>query len=308
MNFDAKTIDSGNSQIEKCLHQNHNLFKKPVGDLIFQLIKNILGKKSCSAISVHTAETVVSQDIELNSIENINESNTTIINDANSINDNVDNNLIKSHSNEDLNDMVLEDIKTIHGVVQQNLEGLTENDKTDLETFPQHLNSAKITPTPNFSMQSDVITITKKDHKYFDDETKESYNTLEDIHKKPCIEKHHVQQFDTDNVKLLLNTTEAAKSLIQSFVGEEKNAKITNVVSNDCKSEKFVEEKSSEINFDIVFEAECNLIDQTKSSSLQFDLCQEDKLIELAIIGYRDMEDLSNDDDDLSGYQASYEA
>lgn len=27
---------------------------------------------------------------------------------------------------QDLNDMVLEDIKTIHGVVQQNLEGLTE--------------------------------------------------------------------------------------------------------------------------------------------------------------------------------------
>lgn len=56
-----------------------------------------------------------------------------------------------------------------------------------------------------------------------------------------------MQQFDTDNVKLLLNTTEAAKSLIQSFVGEEKNAKITNVVSNDCKSEKFVEEKSSAV-------------------------------------------------------------
>ncbi|KAH0533817.1 hypothetical protein KQX54_002078 [Cotesia glomerata] len=91
MNFDAKTIDSGNSQIDKCLHQNHNLFKKP---------KNILGKKSCSASSVHTAETVVFQDIEINSIENVNDSNTTIINDANSINDNVDNNIIKSHSNE----------------------------------------------------------------------------------------------------------------------------------------------------------------------------------------------------------------
>lgn len=42
INFDAKTVDSGNSQIEKCRHQNHNLFKKPVSDLIFQLIVSII--------------------------------------------------------------------------------------------------------------------------------------------------------------------------------------------------------------------------------------------------------------------------